>query len=255
MPLPMVERSQKEIEQSIRKRIEAIKDVRSCRQVSVDMTGKKVDVSMNIMLDSKLSFKDVHKFVSNIEREVKSIVPNARVTVQTESLSGQEDIWRLVKEIAEGVPGSRGAHNIHIQTIHGKLCIDLHLEVSANMTVKQAHDISDQVERRLREANPNISEITVHMESASDLICRELTGVETELKWYIEHAAMSFPAVKAVHGIKIRKIGDTLHVVLQCHFNPDITMKQAHEITEKLESSIKSVYPNIDRIDVHEEPD
>jgi len=31
-------------------------------------------------------------------------------------------------------------------------------------------------------------------------------------------------------------------------------MKQAHEISSNLEKAIKSAYPNIDRIDVHEEP-
>jgi len=31
-------------------------------------------------------------------------------------------------------------------------------------------------------------------------------------------------------------------------------MKKAHEISSKLENAIRSAYPNIVRIDVHEEP-
>nr|MDO8134907.1 cation transporter dimerization domain-containing protein [Candidatus Njordarchaeum guaymaensis] len=131
---------------------------------------------------------------------------------------------------------------------------DLHLEVSANMTVKQAHDVSEQVESRLRAASPNISEITVHMESASERISRELMGVETDLESYIEHVAERFPEIKRVHGIEARKIGNSLHVVLRCHFDPKINMKQAHEVSNKLESEIRKAYPNVARIDVHEEP-
>lgn len=89
---------------------------------------------------------------------------------------GRSGIAALAAEIAEQVPGSRGAHNVHIQKINGKLCVDLRLEVSANMTVKQAHAIAHEVEKRLKAADPNISEVTIHMESASDLVSRELAG-------------------------------------------------------------------------------
>jgi divalent metal cation (Fe/Co/Zn/Cd) transporter len=132
--------------------------------------------------------------------------------------------------------------------------VDLHLEVSAGMTIKQAHEISDQVERSLRGAKLNISEITIHMESASDLISRELNGAETEVKLYIEDLIRRFPEIKVIHGIRIRKTDDHLHVVLRCHFDPSIDMQQAHEVSSKFERALKDAYPNIDRIDIHEEP-
>ena len=122
------------------------------------------------------------------------------------------------------------------------------------MTVKQAHETSDQVEKKLREANSKIVDVTVHMESASDQISRELIELETGIKWYIEHVAKGFPEIKDVQRIAIRKIGDSLHVVFQCHFDSNITIEQAHEISTKLEKAIKSIYPNIVRIDIHEEP-
>jgi divalent metal cation (Fe/Co/Zn/Cd) transporter len=254
LPLPLVERSEEEVAQIIRKKVEAMKDVKSCRQLSVHMTGKRFYVEMHVSLDSNLRFEGTHKIALDIEREVKSVVPNARVTIHTEPPENGLDIWKLVKDTAEGVAGSRGVHNIHIQKIYGKLIVDLHLEVSANMTVKEAHDVADQVEKKIKAASPNISEVTVHMESASDRISRELTGVETELESSIEHVAERFPEIKCVHGISVRKVGDSLHVVFRCHFDPNINMKKAHEISNKLESALRSEYPNIARIDVHEEP-
>ena len=239
----------------IKKRVEAIKDVKGSHQVSVRMTGKRFDVDMHLLLDSGLRLEDVHKIASNVERVVKKVVPNARVTVQTEPLgSDKHNLGRMIKEIAEAVPGSRGVHNIHIQRIEGRLCIDLHLEVGANSTLKQAHDISDEMERRLKAADLNISEIVIHMESASDLISNELRGGGTELKWYIEHAADYFPEIKAIDRVKIRKIGNKTHVVLRCIFDRSISMKKAHEILNKLENMIRNAFPDIDRIDVHEEP-
>jgi divalent metal cation (Fe/Co/Zn/Cd) transporter len=122
------------------------------------------------------------------------------------------------------------------------------------MTVKQAHDVADQVERSIRKANPDISEVTVHIESASDRVSRELAGVETELESYIQHIAERFPEIKDVCDIKIRRFGNTTHLVLQCHFDPNLSIERAHEISSKLEKEIRTAYPNITRIDIHEEP-
>lgn len=255
MPLPLVERSEKEIARMLKRVVEGMEKVRTCRQVSVRVTGKRVDVDMHVSLDGSLRFEDVHNVASKVEREVKRVVPNARITIQTDPVGHhREDIRRLVKEIADGVSGSRGVHNIHIQRIGGNLCVDLHLEVSANMTVKQANEVSDQIERKLKAANPNISEITIHMESALDRLSRELEGDDTELKWYIVHAAKRFPEIKTVHGIKVRRLGDSLHLVFRCRFEPKLSMKQAHETATKLENTIKNAYPRIARIDIREEP-
>jgi divalent metal cation (Fe/Co/Zn/Cd) transporter len=186
---------------------------------------------------------------------VQTEYPNARVTIHTAPIgSVQDSIWKLVKETAEAVPGSRGVHNIHIQRIDGKLYVDLHLEVSANMTVKQAHDVSDHVEDKIKAANPKISDVTVHMESASDRISRELAGVETELESYITHLVLESPEIKEVSQIRIRKFGGKMHLVLKCRFDPNLSIKKAHEATSKIENGIRGAFPNITRIDIHEEP-
>ena len=255
MPIPLVERSEKEIARAIKKRVEAISDVKDCHLVTVRITGKRCDVDLHVSLDVSLRFEDVHRIASKIEREVRHILPRARVTVQTDPHGHlREDIRTLVKEIADKVPGSRGVHNVHVQRINEHLCLDFHLEVSANMTVKRANEISNEIERKLKAANPHISEITIHMESASDLISRELQGGGTEFKWFVEHAVKRFPEIKKVHGIRIRRIGDRLHLVLHCRFDPNLTMKQAHDASTKLENAIRVAYPIVDRIDVHEEP-
>jgi divalent metal cation (Fe/Co/Zn/Cd) transporter len=256
MPIPLLERSPKEIANRIKETIEEVKEVRGCRQVSVRMTGKRLDISAHVLLDSSLRFEDVHRIVSAIEREVRRKVQRvARITVQTEPYGHpRTGIASLVTEIAETVPGSRGVHNVHVQKVAGKWSVDVRLEVSAHMNVKQAHAVADEIERRLKATDPNISEVAIHMESASDLVSRELEGRGTEIKWYIEHVAKRFPEIKAVHGVKIRRNRNNLHVLLRCQFEPTMGIRQAHEISRKLESTIKAAYPIVDSLEVHEEP-
>lgn len=255
MPLPLVERSEEEIAHVIRRKVEAMKSVRGVRQVNVRVSGKRIDVDMVVLLDNADQQDDPHKIALRIEREITNEYPSARATIHTEPIGNSYgDIWKLVKDIAEGTPGSRGVHNIHIQRVGKELCVDLHLEVSANMTVKQAHDVADQVEKKIKAANPSISEITVHIESASERISRELAGVETELESYIQHVAEDFPEIKNISGIQVRKFGNITHLVLICRFDPNLSIEKAHETSIKLEKEIRSAFPNITRIDIHEEP-
>ena len=174
MPLPLVERSPKEMAQLLRSRIEEVPAVRGIHNVEVRMTGKRLDVSAHVLLDSTLQFEDVHRIVSEIEREIRrSVQRSARITVQTEPIGHTHPkIATLVTQIAERVPGSRGVHNVHLQKIGGKWAVDLRVEVSANMTVKQAHTVSEQIQHDCRLAIPDLGEITVHLESAVRTYCQ-----------------------------------------------------------------------------------
>ncbi len=95
----------------------------------------------------------------------------------------------------------------------------------------------------------------MHIESATELIQREQTGVAGELESHILHLARDFPEIKNISGIEIRKVGESFHVILHSVFDPDIEVTKAHEISTRLEHAIEKAYPNVTRIDIHEEPD
>jgi len=207
-----------------------------------------------VLLNENLGMEEAHRIATDVERKIVEEYPNARVTVHTEPVSDGGNTWKLIKDIADGLQGSRGVHNIHIQKIGKKLDVDLHLEVSANMTVKQAHDVADQLEKKIKKADPSISEATIHIETASERVSRELAGVETEMESYIEHLAKDFPEIKNIAGIEIRKFGRDTHLVLRCRFAPNLSIERAHEVTKKMEKTLRASYPNLTRIDIHEEP-
>jgi divalent metal cation (Fe/Co/Zn/Cd) transporter len=255
LPLPLVERSKKEITEKIRKKIESVEGVKGVRQIDVRVSGKRLDVNVILLVAGSLRWEDTHRLSLAAEREVKSKYPMARVTIDTEPVGNStESVWKLVKDIAEGAPGSRGVHSIHIQRIDKKLFVDLHLEVGAEMTVKQAHEVADHVEAEIKSANPDISDVTVHIETASERVSKEIAGAETELESYVAHVAENFPEIKGVRAVKVRMVGDSVHLVVQCRFDANLSIEKAHAVSSRLEKEIRNAYPNITRIDVHEEP-
>ncbi|MGA2574379.1 MAG: cation transporter dimerization domain-containing protein [Candidatus Methanomethylicaceae archaeon] len=239
----------------IEMKVSSVANVQSVRSVRVDLTGKKPVVVVMIWLEPKSSNEDAHMVALNIESEVKEILPNSRVFIRTEPEGKDRDqLWKLVKDVSDSVPGSRGAHNVHITKINGKLSIDFHLEVGANMTVKQAHTVSTLIEKKLKEADPNIAEVLIHEQSVEDLVESERSGAGTEIRWYIEHVKKRFPQIKEIGKPEIRRAGNKLYVAMRCSFDPDISLKEANDIIYRFEASVRAAVPEVAMIEVHKEP-
>ena len=255
MPIPLVEPSEREVIRKIRRRVQAVEEVRECREIRMAFTRKKPYVYLHVWLKGNPGYEGIHRICSTIESEVRTLIPNARVAIRSEPDGiGTTEIWSLVRKIAEGEPGSRGVHNIHVQNLKGKLGVDFHLEVSAGMTVKQAHEISTRIEKKLKASDANISEVVIHEESVPELVSSERSGHGTEVRWYIEHIVKKFPDLKLVRPPTIRRMADHLHVIIRAAFSPGTTIERANEITSRLDAAIRGGYPAITRVDITHEP-
>lgn len=73
----------------------------------------------------------------------------------------------LYEKVFEAVASVRGAGNPHrarIRKIGSSLFADLDIEVDPGMTVAEAHDLALRVEGRIKESNPDIRDVVVHVE-------------------------------------------------------------------------------------------
>ncbi|MEG1492632.1 MAG: cation diffusion facilitator family transporter [Gordonibacter sp.] len=69
-----------------------------------------------------------------------------------------------VRTAALTVPGVRGAHQVRTRGTEGEVYVDLHALVAPEMTVGEAHQLADEVERAVEKSFPNVIETLVHIE-------------------------------------------------------------------------------------------
>ncbi len=74
----------------------------------------------------------------------------------------------LLQRTAETVPGVHGVHELRTRRIAGDALLDLHIVVSPRLSVSEAHEIGNAVSRRLREAMPQLADITFHIDPEDD---------------------------------------------------------------------------------------
>lgn len=68
-----------------------------------------------------------------------------------------------VVEVASAVPGVKRVHHTMTEYVGPRLVIDLHINVDGKMTLNEAHDIADEVIKRLEEL-PDVDRAYVHIE-------------------------------------------------------------------------------------------
>ena len=69
----------------------------------------------------------------------------------------------------------------------------------------------------------------------------------------IKDIVSSIPEVKYVHDLRVRTSGSVTFVDMNIHVNPNMTVGEAHQISDSIEYTIKEKYPNV-MVHIHEEP-
>ncbi|MEH6403448.1 MAG: cation diffusion facilitator family transporter [Sneathiella sp.] len=86
--------------------------------------------------------------------------------------------------------------------------------------------------------------------SFSDLMDEELPDEEREK---ILAIALSHPGVWGVHDLRTRRSGQTVFIQMHVDLPPNINLKEAHVISEEVELSVLTLYPEAEAI-IHQDP-
>ncbi len=73
-----------------------------------------------------------------------------------------------MQSVAAAVPGVHGIHDLRTRSLGSQTLLDLHIVVAPRLTVSEAHEIGNAVSRRLRDAFPNLADVTFHIDPEDD---------------------------------------------------------------------------------------
>jgi cation diffusion facilitator family transporter len=79
------------------------------------------------------------------------------------------DLIDHIRQTALAVPGVTGVEKLFARNTGLQYHVDLHLEVNAEMTVRQAHDIANDVRFTIRRKLPWVADVMVHVEPDPDV--------------------------------------------------------------------------------------
>jgi divalent metal cation (Fe/Co/Zn/Cd) transporter len=75
-----------------------------------------------------------------------------------------------VRSVASSVPSVLGLKKCYVPKVRFCYCVDLHVVVRGNLTMRRGHQIAHQVEDTVLRSVPRVAEVMVHIEPEEELL-------------------------------------------------------------------------------------
>jgi cation diffusion facilitator family transporter len=223
-------------------------------RVRIRRAGNRYFADLAVGLARTVTFQRSEQLVSAVADAVRSILPEADVTVQPlPRAQRSENIFDRIRAVA--ARHNLNVHDISVQDLDGQLHVEQHLELDERMTLKSAHDQVTELEADMRHDIPEIGAILTHIESEPATIEKPEERVhDANLEQQLKAVAKEFPEILDVHEFVITRVRGRLYVSCHCTLADNLSLARVHEIQTELEIRFKQSAPELFRVLIHPEP-
>jgi cation diffusion facilitator family transporter len=170
---------------------------------------------------------------------VRLIRVNVDVLMDRAPTWAEDSAREAIAELAPEVELRR----LRMRQAGGRQFADVVIGVAPSAGVGQGHAAADLVEAAVERALPG-SDVVVHVEP----------GDESDLRERVHAAAASVPAIREIHNVTLVEVDGRTELSLHVKLPGGMSLAEAHDVAEHLESAIRSAAPTIDLVQTHLEP-
>lgn len=147
--------------------------------VTVFEARGRTKVDLDLEVDPTIRFTEAHDRATDLERAIRSALPEIdEVTVHIEPLPGRVEqareatrargqLERRILEVARTLPGVVDCHSVEVHQIGRALLATAHCTLQPDLSVTRVHDITEELELRVREEFRQGIRVSIHPEPAT----------------------------------------------------------------------------------------
>ncbi len=248
-----------EVPAETRKRIvravEKVDGVLDVEQARVRRSGAGYFADITLGLPRRYTFEHTNDLVSAATEAVHRVLPQADVVIHPVPRQERaESIFDKVRAVA--ARNNVNVHDLSIQSLHGRLRVEQHVELDERLPLIEAHAFVSAMEAEILRETPEIDSVLTHIESEPATIEHPKENVveDRRLESALRSAAAHFPEIADVHEITVARSGEHIYLSCHCTLPDDLPMSRVHEIITALEDRFKLECPEVYRVTIHPEP-
>ncbi len=235
--------------------VERTDGVLGVEQARVRRSGNSYFADLTLALPRSLTFQRTEQLVEEATAAVNRVLPNADVVIHTVPREGfAESIFDRVRAVASR--NNVSIHDVSVQSFHGELRVEQHVEVAERMSLKDAHDFVCRLESEIRREIPELQTVLTHIESEPATI-EEPVKMDRDdeiLEANLREAASDFQEIVDIHEVVVRRTVDRIQVSCHCTLPDAMSMERVHEVITSLEAHFRAKCPEVYRVLIHPEP-
>ena len=246
-PLDLVDR--------IRTAVKNVPDVQGPVSLRARRVGPRLFVDAAVSIGRGASFEGAHAVMDQVEERIRDVAPNASVVVHAEPWRTEDeslgDAIRLVVS-----RHAAGAHDIFIRETSGKPRVDLHLEAPGDLSLIEAHALTERIEADLRREIPGLGRVYTHVDPMRGdhpmgVVVDTDAGRVSER---VRSLALAIPGIHECKNISVRLLEGRIVITCDCAMDGSLSLHEAHELGLELMRRARRQIPGVERVSVHAEP-
>ena len=257
----LLDRAPSGLADQLKRSVREIDGILDVSWIRVRDAGSRSFVDLEVDVPRSLSFEESHQLTRKAQELIRTIIPDADVLVHAEPIQKKEDILEEIYSVA-----ARERLSIHNVTTHRTergMWIDLDLEVNPHAGFAEAHELATSLETKLRaelirsEALARIADINVHIEPRSEESVPGVLVGAPQADPYVRRVqalGVELPGCCGSHKIELHDLGGTIYLSFHLMIQASVSIKEAHQIAEEMESRLRLEFPELGRIVIHTEP-
>lgn len=149
------------------------------------------------------------------------------------------------------------AHNILVLSTNDTYHVELDIEYPAGTGFGRAHELASEVEASILAQVPQVRDVAVHLEEEATHAVNgeDVSEREATLVTCIRDVVAKTPEVRACVRVRCFRTSKGIKVAVGCAVNPELTLKEAHDVVNVMEAAISRIDPRIVKVFIHAEPD
>lgn len=235
--------------------VEEVEGVLECSRIRMRRAGSRYFLDVTISVARTMPFERAHAISEEVERRVQEIVGEADVVVHVEPRAAQtENVFEVIHNAAQR--RQLNVHDLNVHQLNGQLLVDLHLEVPATLSLREAHRVASELEAEVRREVPAVSRINTHIETHCTEIQAgdEMRELSRAIQKRFRTLIPEFHEVRDCHEVTVRRVEDRILVSCHCTMDGSLPISRVHDVTAELETRLKEAFPQVFRVTIHPEP-
>ena len=191
-----------------------------------------------------------HAAADAVEAAVHSALPGSDVVVHVEPQQDQAALRERALAAAQRVPRVREIHNLTVLRVGNATEVSLHLKLPGEVSLEDAHEVANEVERAIVESVPEIDAVQTHLEPLAEAgEGRDVAGDRDLVERIVREETGEAP-----RELRFLRTDDGLLAYLTLGLDPSATLAEAHNRASAIEERIRRERPEIADVVVHTEP-
>ena len=235
--------------------VEQVKGVLQVEQARVRRAGSSYFADLTLALPRRFTFEHTGELVREATDAAHRALPEADVVIHTVPREDRtESVFDRVRAVA--ARNNVSVHELSVQSHHGRLRVEQHVELDEDMPLKAAHEFVTALEAEILRECPEIDGVLTHIESEPATIEQPEEKVEEDrrIESALRATASHFKEIKDVHEIMVGRAGEHISVSCHCTLPDDLPMQRVHLTITELEDRFKLECPEVYRVTIHPEP-